>query len=378
MIDEAIVARAETAARVVAPLAERAERERRLPAESVRALTEAGIFKLMVPRAYGGAEAPVATQIAAFEAIARADGAAGWCAMIGATSGLVAAFVPPEVAREVFEPDEVALAGVFAPMGRARPAGDEWTLRGRWSFCSGCEHAQWIMAGALVEPVDPARPQPVSLLLRREQCEIVDTWDTSGLRGTGSHDFTVADATVPRARVFSLFAPPLVDAPLYRQPFFGTLAAGVAAVALGIARAALAEFAALAASKQPPGARRTLAHRELAQLAAARAEGALSAARAGLHAAVEAAAAEVEATGAASQRARAVLRAAACHAAAESARAVDLVYEAAGGSAIYARSPLQRQFRDVHVVTQHVMVAGTSAVAAGRVLLGLEAEAGTL
>jgi alkylation response protein AidB-like acyl-CoA dehydrogenase len=229
----------------------------------------------------------------------------------------------------------------------------------------------------LVDTGDPTKPELRSLLVRRDQVEIHDTWDTAGLRGTGSHDFSVRDLDIPHAHSLSLFAAPTIDAPLYRQPFFGTLAAGVAAVALGIARNALDSLLELAAHK-PSSARKTIAHRELVQLHVARGEAELQAARAGLFTAVERAADEVTTQGHASLRTRALLRAAACHAATASARAVDLAYEAGGASSIYSSSPLQRCFRDVHVATQHIMVAPTSAILAGRVLLGLDSDTTTL
>ena len=374
MIDASIVARAEQAARFIAPLAQQIELGRRLPAEAVGALVDAGVFKLLVPHEYGGAQTTVPTVLAVIEAIARADGSAGWCTMIATTSGLMSAFLPPDVAREVYAAPDAITGGVFAPMGRATPVDGGLRVRGRWPFCSGCEHSQWILGGVMVETQDPARPELRSVLFHRDELEIHDTWDTCGLRGTGSHDYSVADVFVPAARTFSLLGAPVHAAPLYRQPFFGTLAAGVASVALGIARAAIDALVTLAAGKQTPGARKTLAHRELVQVQVARAEGELHAARTGLFAAVTAAADEAGTTGAASLRTRALVRVAACHAAQACARAVDLAYEAGGGSSIYSKSPLQRCFRDAHVVTAHIMVNSTSQTTAGRVLLGLEGD----
>ena len=182
----------------------------------------------------------------------------------------------------------------------------------------------------------------------------------------------------PNGRRFSLLGAPTIDAPLYRQPFFGTLAAGVAAVALGIARNALDALQGLAAHKQPGGARKTIAHRELVQLQFARGEAELLAARAGLHAAITLAADEVSVLGHAGLRSRALLRAAACHAASASTSVVDRAYEAGGATSIYSGSPLQRCFRDVHVATQHIMVAPTSAILAGRVLLGVDGDTSSL
>jgi len=226
MIDASIVERAEQAARVIAPLAPQIEQGRRLPEEAVAALVEAGIFKLLVPREYGGAQTTVPTVLTVIEAIARADGSAGWCTMISATSGLMSAFLPPDVAREIYAPADAITGGVFAPMGRGAPVDGGLRVRGRWPFCSGCQHSQWILGGVVLESQDPTRPELRSVLFRRDELEIHDTWDTSGLRGTGSHDYSVADVFVPAARVFSLPAAPVHDAPLYRQPFFGTLAAG--------------------------------------------------------------------------------------------------------------------------------------------------------
>ncbi len=379
MIEVSIVERAEQAARLLRPLTEQIEQGRRLPEAAVRALVEAGVFKLLVPREHGGAQTTVPTLLAVIEAIARADGSAGWCVMIGATSGLMSAFLPDAVAREVYAPADAITGGVFAPMGRATVVDGGLRVRGRWPFCSGGQHSQWILGGVVIEAQDPAaRPELRSVLFHRDEVEFHDTWHTSGLRGTGSHDYSVADVFVPAARSFSLLGAPVHDAPLYRQPFFGTLAAGVAAVSLGIARAAIDALIELAAGKQAPGARKTLAHREIVQLQVARAEGLLHAARSGLFAAVTAAADEVTRTGAASLPTRALVRVAACHAATACASAVDLAYEAGGGSSIYSKSPLQRCFRDAHVVTAHIMVNSTSLTSAGRVLLGLDGETSML
>src|SRR5207253_4904101 len=119
-------ARAREVAAVIAPLAPRIEAERRLPAEAVRALVDANLFKLVVPKRYGGEEASVATLLAVIEEIARADGSAGWCVMINASSGLMSAFVDDAVAREIYAPRDAITCGVFAPMGRATKVDGGW------------------------------------------------------------------------------------------------------------------------------------------------------------------------------------------------------------------------------------------------------------
>src|SRR5262245_1122958 len=182
--------------------ADRIERDRRLPRELVDALSTAGIFRLLVPRAFGGLEAEPVTMLAVLEEVARADGSAGWCAMIGATSAVLSAYLPEDVARAIHGQGRPT-GGVFAPLGRAVADGDAFRVTGRWPFASGCEHCDWLMAGALV--VDDGRPrllpngQPDARLffLPAHEVRIDDTWNVAGLRGTGSHDIVVEDRVVP-------------------------------------------------------------------------------------------------------------------------------------------------------------------------------------
>lgn len=363
------VEHAKRAAAIIAPLAAQIEAERRLPAEAVAALRDAGVFKLLVPRSLGGSEAPIDTFLTVLETIGAADGSAGWCAMIGASSGLMSRLLDEAVAREVYGPAGAITCGVFAPMGRATRVEGGLRVRGRWPFGSGCEHSQWRMGGVLIdgEVLPNGAPHVRCVLFRADETHVIETWDTSGLRGTGSHDFEVRDVVVPQARCFSFFegAQPQI-------PFFGVLAAGVSAVALGIARAAVDAIVALAKVKQPLGSKRGIAHRELVQLTVAQAEAKVRSARAFLHEA--AIAAERDPT----VQNRALLRLAAAHATKESAAAVDLAYEAGGATSIYSKNPLQRHFRDVHVATQHIMVGSTATTLAGRILLDLESDVSTL
>jgi alkylation response protein AidB-like acyl-CoA dehydrogenase len=376
------IARARAAAAVIAPLAARIEEGRRLPPEAVRALVDAGVFKLVVARELGGEEASATTLVSVIEEIARADGSAGWCAMIGASSALMSAFLDDATARDVYAPADAITCGVFAPMGRARREGDGLRVSGRWPFCSGCEHSQWRMGGVIVEgdpPLASGADDVRSVLFRADETRVVDTWNVSGLRGTGSHDIEARDVLVPSSRTFSLLSDrPQTRVRIHALPFFGVLAAGVASVTIGIARAAIDELVALAKGKRASGAKRTIAHRELVQLSVARAEAKVRAARALLRETIAEAEAEVSGGNAPSTKTRALLRLAAAHAASEAASAVDHAYDAAGASAIYDSSALQRCFRDVHVATQHVMVSATSSTMAGRVLLDVETDTSTL
>jgi alkylation response protein AidB-like acyl-CoA dehydrogenase len=358
--------------------AERIERERRLPSDLVADLREAGVFRLCVPRALGGVEADPATLLAVLEELAYADGSTGWCAMIGATCGLMSAYLPGAEARAIYgaSPD-VVTAGVFAPAGRAVRENAHYRVTGRWRFASGCQHADWLMGGCVVRDGDA--PQARMVFFPASDAEVIDTWTVSGLCGTGSHDIAVRDLAVPVTRsVAPSHEPPVAEGALYAFPLFGLLALGIAAVGLGIARRARDDFITLAGGKTPAGGRRTLAERSAVQAQLAEAEATRASAQAFLREVVDAAWAEARAGGRIDVPARTRLRLAATHAATAAARAVDVVYTAAGGTAIYTDSPLQRAFRDVHVVTQHMMVAQPTWELTGRLLLGLETDTSLL
>jgi len=204
--------------------------------------------------------------------------------------------------------------------------------------------------------------------------ELLDTWDVVGMRATGSTDYEVADAFVPEGRwAEPMTTPPLVDASLYRFPFLGALAVGVSAVALGLARRAFDELVELAGSKRPAQSNRTLAERAVVQVEVASAEAAFRSARAFVRERVEAAeAAALEGPLDASHRRD--IRLAATTSTLRAKEAVDLLYHAAGGSSVYRTSPLERVFRDVHVATQHGMVAPRTLEPLGRMALGLPTD----
>ncbi|MGQ0805739.1 MAG: acyl-CoA dehydrogenase family protein [Actinomycetota bacterium] len=347
------------------------EAARRLPPDLADAFTEAGLFRLVVPRSLGGLEVDLRVLFEAIEAMSAADGSAGWCLMIGASTAVLAPYLPEAGAKEIYGSDQnVVTGGALAPRGNGRAVDGGYRVTGRWPFVSGVEHCSWLTGGFLDEDGDFRMAYfPAS------DVEIIDTWDVSGLRGTGSHDMAVDDVFVPSDRSVALLtATPRDPGPLYRFPIFGFLGLNVAAVALGIAGAAVNELTTLATTKTPTMSGQRLAERNTTQADVGRAAAALLAARAFFFA--EAASAwEVAERGDEfdlEQRAR--LRLVAVHAARTAADVVDVMYDLGGGTSIYATSPLQRQFRDVHAVTQHIVVAPATYELGGRVLLGVEGD----
>ena len=318
-----------------------------VPPEIIDSLLRLGVFRLAAPAASGGLESTPDRMIEIFEELGRADGATGWCAMIGAATGIALAWLDPAVATRMLDDPRFLIAGVAAPMGRAEPVEGGWRLTGRWAFASGCRHATWLVAGAIT-------PQGVRMcVLDAREVTIHDTWRVMGLRGTGSHDFSADDVFVPAEHVFSLAEPPRATGTLYRLPPFTTLSLGIAAVALGIARAAIDDFTALAGTAPGrPSARTTLAE-------------ATALHRSGLAYLRD----EITRGGTGRSR-RAAQRLAIATGTRHAARAVDLLYTAAGGAAVYDAGPLQQRFRDVHAATQHAMVSAGIVETAGAVLLG--------
>jgi alkylation response protein AidB-like acyl-CoA dehydrogenase len=353
------------------------ERDRRLPSALVNTLVRADMFKLLVPLALGGLEVDILTALRVFEQLAMVDGSAGWAVMIG-NSGLFTAWLELEAGREMIGTEPGApMGGVLAPSGRAIGVQAGYRVTGRWSFASGCEYSTWLLGACQVFESDAARigpsgePELRLLFFPRADCEILDTWSVGGLRGTGSHDFQVHEVFVPQRRSFSSADPPIHTGPLYRLPFLGLLASMLPAVALGIARGAIETLTELATNKIPAASRSLLRDRAMVQVQVAQAEAIVRSGRALLFETVSDAWAEVVAGRPLSLQQHALLRLAATHSAMCATQAVDLMYQAGGGTSVYTSSRLERAFRDVHVATQHLAIATTVYEPVGRVLLGL-------
>ena len=360
-------------------LAGETEQLRRLPDELALGIREVGFGRALAPSEIGGGEWAMADLVDAVERLAWSDGSTAWCAMIAATTSLIAGHLPERWAEEIYGDPGAHTGGFAAPVGRARAEGDELTVTGRWQWGSGTHHCTWIGGGCLVVDGngDPA-PLPDGtlapfVLFARDEVAFHDTWRVAGLQGTGSGDYSVDEIRVPAGRWVQVGGTPRVDRPLYRFSFFGALAAGVAAVALGLARRAVDELVDLAGAKRPQGSSRTLAERAPVQAALAEADAGRRAARHLLDHAVADAWTAAQA-GATPDASRVALRQAATHALSASASAVDACYTAGGGAAVYSTSPLQRVFRDVHVATQHAMVAPRTMEVVGRHRFGLPTD----
>ncbi len=369
---DTLVAKAEDLGPLVAAYAHQAENERRLPAPVAEAFAREGLYRIAAPKKFHGAEADPMTQIRVIEAVSRVDGSAGWNLMIGIeTFGIIGpgfAQCPALIADPM-----TVMASSTAAIGRADRIEGGWRVHGQWQFVSGVHNAQ--IFGATVqlyennERIDDATRYAI---VPASDIEIVDTWNVSGLRGSGSHDVRVDRVTVPEAHIIAPMGGATGDSPLGGIPLGTRLAYNKVAVALGIARAGIDAFVELAAGKQLRLTARMLRERPFAQRAVALAEARLRGARASVFERTEAMWRKVVAGEEFTLRDRALFQIVCSDAVLAAAQAVDTVAEAAGTSANQIEQPLERIARNVRVVRQHVTVAPHHIEDGGRVLLGLE------
>ena len=369
-------------------IAERAaetEEARRLPADLARKLAATGVFNMVKPLDCGGLELSPQEIVEILKTIAAADASTGWCAMIGATTALNAAYLPRATAREIYSDPEMITGGVFAPMGKAEDNGDHYLVSGRWQWGSGSANCGWLCGGAMIfedgelKRFGNGAPYHRMMIFPADEAELIDTWHVAGLKGTGSGDIAVQEIKVPKERSVSLISDkPQVDGALFVFPVFGLLSMGVCAVALGNADAALTDVKELVTTKKSAGASKSHAERTTVQAAIARMTADLGAANAYLGEAIDECWLAAQSDGTLSVGQRAKLRNACTHATETSAAVAKVAYDIAGGTAVYERHPLQRRFRDAHVATQHIATAWPTRELAGRIILGLETDTAML
>ncbi len=376
--------------RDLAPLlraaSERVDEERELPAPLVEALIDNGLFRLLLPRSLGGAELLPAEYVPIIEDIARIDASTAWCVNQNSGCSMTAAYLAPQVAREIFGDRRGILAWGPGP-GEARIVPGGYRVTATWAFASGSHHASWLGCHVPVLKEDgsallDAAGAPVvrTMLFPKSATTFTDIWHTLGLRGTGSDQFSVTDLFVPEA--YTLHAPSRGgDAVrrerglLYRFSNLSLYAAGFAAVAMGIARHILDEFIVLARDKIPRGARVTMRDNNVTQSQVAHAEARLAAVRSYLLRSLEEITEAVAARdGELTLGERMTIRLAASFAIEQSVEVVDTLYQAAGATAIFNVNPFERPFRDIHTVAQQLQGRQEHFETVGRYLMGLEAD----
>ena len=374
------VARALALGPLVAAAADEIEQTRELPAAIVSALIDNGLFRLLQPRSLGGAELDPVTYVQVVEQIAGHDASTGWCVEQANGCSMVAAFLDPEIAEEIFGPPDGIVA--WGPVGPAElrvvPGG--FRLTGAWNFASGSHHASWlgahvVMLGPDGAPLTRADGGEIllTLLFPKSRATITDIWHVVGLRGTGSDRYSVTDLFVPE-RYTVLRDPqiaPRQPGRLYSFSSSNMYAAGVAAVALGIARGMIADFTELATQKVPRGGRQRLCENQVIQSQLAQAEARLGSARAYLLSGLAEIWEAVAETGRLDLEQNTMIRLASTWAIHQAREVVNTLYHGAGATAIFDNRPFERRFRDMHTALQQAQGRQAHYETIGRVLFGL-------
>jgi alkylation response protein AidB-like acyl-CoA dehydrogenase len=356
------------------------EEHRCLHEETIEAMAKAGVFKLRVPKRYGGYECDVQTVVEVLTEIGRGDGSSAWTGQIWLHSAWIVGLFPDAVQDEVFSTPDVRVSALLSPTATAVRTDDGVVVNGQWHFNSGALHSHWDLVNAMSSTAE-GTPEPILALIPMSQLEVIDDWDTSGLRGTGSVTTVAKEVFVPNTRVLSVTALTQgqsvsklnVDLPLYRSPVLLTGATLSSVTGLGLAKAALEAFL-----QRLPGrhiAYTTYANQAEVQLTHLQvAEAAVKIEEAAFHASHAASLLDTKAASGeewtVEERCRVRLDAALV--ALRAKEAVNILNTASGGSSVYSNVPIQRIARDVQVLNLNGLLhPNTNLELYGRVLVGL-------
>jgi alkylation response protein AidB-like acyl-CoA dehydrogenase len=369
------VTRAREIAPLIAAAAPHMEARRQLTDDVLELLHDADLFRLVLPKRFGGPEVDLVTFMEVIETIAAADASVAWC--LGQSAGCVsaAAYLDADVARTIFgDPKSLLAWGPVIKNTHVANVDGGYRVSGTAQFLSGLHHARWVGMRAMLLDRDGKPEGARTFLFEREHARILDVWQVEGLRATGSDSIQVEDLFVPASHTF------LMDAvsdrretgTLYRFTTNIIFAVGFACVALGLARTSLDAFADLAGRKAAqywPGLMRESA---LVQNQYAVAEANLRAARTYLYQSMRDAWASAEQGGIDPTRDHKIdLRLAGTHAIHAAKEVVDFAYQSAGASAIFAANPFERRFRDMHAVSQQIQASAAQFTNMGQILLGI-------
>jgi alkylation response protein AidB-like acyl-CoA dehydrogenase len=382
-VDEGIVAAARDVGSIIAQHVQVTERNRRLAPPVVDALRAAGLFRLFTPRALGGLEADPVTFARAVEEVSTFDSAAGWAFQVNTGAWWTSRMSPEGIAELYADGPDLMMAGAFAPPHKAEEVAGGCRITGRCPLASTIHDSRWVLMSAIVFDGDQPRmtatgPDFITVVTRTTDIEIIDTWDALGMRGTDSNDITANGVFVPESRVFR-FVPDSVpsapfDGPLYRLPALAATYTIIAPVALAIATGAIHELRDIVTTKIPLGSTKTARDRSAVQSAVAEAEAMVRSARLFFYDTLTRAWERAVALKTFTLEDKADLMLASTWTVRSAARATDLMHRMGGTNGIYARSPLERRFRDAQTVRHHGFGSDSRLETVGQVYLGVAPE----
>jgi len=381
-----LLARAEALIPVLRERADRAEELRRLPDETIADLHASGLFRVLQPKRVGGSELPFRHLVELVAVIARGCGSTAWVLANLAAHHWLFGMWPKEAQDEVWgqSPDNLIGSALIFPRGRAKKVDGGYRLTGRWPFSSGVDAAAWNLVGAIAQDEESGAAEPRIFLLSAKNYTVIDTWQVIGLAGTGSKDVAVDDVYVPEHRTLAVDqisggpnpGSAVNPSVLYQLPAISLFAFCIAGVSLGLAQSAIEYFTNSTRTRLSSYTGRNVADFNTVQVHVAEAAALADAARAIMLGDCDEATRSVGEGRVPSLDQRARYRRDGAFAAMLCTKAVDLLFTATGGGAIYARNPLQRVFRDVHAANAHyVLNWDINGATYGRVALGLPPDA---
>ncbi|HKR05091.1 MAG TPA: acyl-CoA dehydrogenase family protein [Bacteroidia bacterium] len=361
------------------------ETNRRLSPPVVKALRDAGFFKLFLPGALGGLEADPVTTARVIEEVARHNTAAGWSLMVANTIPMMIVRLSDEGINALYgnNPDAFIAGSVHPPMSATRVKGG-YSITGRNPLFSNVHEAQWLFVLAFVMEqgqmkMHNGHPEMIGAVMKAGDCEIIDTWHTIGMKATDSNDVSAKDVFVPDYLSFPLdpegVPNPRFTGPLYRFPASGAnIACLFPPVSLALARNAINELKTLAEKKTPLGSMVSIKQKGAMQRKLGIAEALLQSSRAFLYEAIEECWEKTRAGKEVTREDKARLLLAATHTNQSCTRAVDLMYSAAGSTAIYTRNKIAHYFTDAQVLKQHGFVNESRYETAAQIYFGLPSD----
>jgi indole-3-acetate monooxygenase len=367
-------------ARALQPLitseADEIERTRRLTPRVTSALIENELYRALLPRSFGGHEAPLETFMQMQEEIAKADASTAWCLGQCAVCAMTAAYLEPDAANEIFNTAPGILAwGAINHEVKAVPGG--YMANARWEFASGSRQASWLGSHVRIVEADgtprkkkDGAPEIRTILFPVTSATMYDVWDVIGLKGTGTDSYSVENLFVPDKFAALRDDPNAVreQGPLYKLTTNAVFSMGFAATSLGVARATLDAAVDLARAKIPQGLS-AMRDNNAVQGVIGRSEATLRAARAYLYSTAAEVWRDLEAGASVTEAHRIAIRIAATWTIHQSASIVDTAYHMSGATAVFAKSPFERRFRDMHAIAQQIQARDTHYEDAGKAIL---------
>ena len=374
-----LVERARALKPLIARDADEIERTRRLTPAVTSALVENGLYRALLPKSFGGAEAPLEIFMQMQEEIAKADASTAWCLGQCSVCAMTAAYLEADAGNEIFNtPPGILAWGAIAHEVKAVDGG--YIANARWDFASGMRQASWLGAHVRIVEADgtPRRkadgsPEIRTILFPATSATMHDVWDVIGLKGTGTDSYSVENLFIPEKFAALRDDPNAVreEGPLYKLTTNAVFGMGFGATSLGVARATLDAAIELARTKLPQGLA-AMRENNAVQGMIGRSEATLRAARAYLYATAAEVWRDLERGDRLTEAHRIALRIATTWTIHQSAAVVDTAYHMAGATAVFATNPFERRFRDMHAIAQQIQARDTHYEDAGRAILAAD------